>query len=167
MASENKFEYMEWSKRGFPLPQRATPGSAGYDFFSPVDAYLKPGDDIEFSLEVRCSIMDGEFLFIPPRSSLGFKGNNHVTMTNTVGIIDSDYYRNPDTHGEIRLKLHNFGKSTFHIVKGMGLVQGIFLRFDTTVDDCPRSEVRLGGFGSTDSQGMYNKVVGEAHGANQ
>ena len=140
---------MPWSDKDFPLPQRATRGSAGYDFFSPISCVIEPGETKEFSLEVRVHIKQGEFLLIPPRSSLGFKGNNHVALTNTVGIIDSDYYNNPKNGGEIRLKLHNFGNEPFVINKRDALVQGIFLKFDITIDDEPRSETRFGGLGST------------------
>jgi len=146
----NKFEYVSWSKKEFALPQRATKGSAGYDFFSPIETTIYPGETKEFSLEVKCKIKQGEFLMIPPRSSLGFKRDNHVALTNTIGIIDSDYYNNEDNEGEIRLRLHNFGNSPFVIKKGMALVQGIFLKFDTTIDDCPRENERVGGLGSTD-----------------
>lgn len=156
----NKFEYVSWSPRGFDLPQRATSGSAGYDFFSPVDAEIGPGGTVEFSLEVKCRVKKGEFLMIPPRSSLGFKNNNHVALTNTIGIIDSDYYNNPFNEGEIKLRLHNFGDKAFKIERGMALVQGIFVRYDTTIDDAPRSAERIGGLGSTDSAKPMNVAKG-------
>ena len=155
----NKFEYVSWSRKEFSLPQRATEGSAGYDFFSPVDTIIYPNETKEFSLEVKCKIKRGEFLMIPPRSSLGFKNDNHVALTNTIGIIDSDYYNNPDNEGEIKLRLHNFGNSPFVIKKGMALVQGIFMKYDITVDDSPRDKVRLGGLGSTDKINFGQNMV--------
>ena len=155
----NKFEYVSWSKGEFSLPQRATEGSAGYDFFSPVDTVIYPNETKEFSLEVKCRIKIGEFLMIPPRSSLGFKNDNHVALTNTIGIIDSDYYNNENNEGEIRLRLHNFGNSPFVIKKGMALVQGIFIKFDTTIDDDPRDRVRIGGLGSTDKINIQSNVM--------
>ena len=144
----NKFEYVSWSKREFDLPTRASKESAGYDFHSPVDGCIEPGAVVEFSLEVKVQIKPFEFLFIPPRSSLGFKGDNHVALTNTVGIIASDYYNNPDNEGEIRLKLKNFGDKPFYFKKNDRLVQGIFLSFDITEDD-DVEESRQGGLGST------------------
>lgn len=145
---ENKFEYVSWSKRGFDLPSRATEHSAGYDFHSPVDIVIKPGETVRFSLEVKVKLKDWTFLMIPPRSSLGFKGTNHVTLTNTIGIIDQDYYNNPDNEGVIELKLHNFGPDPFVIKKNDRVVQGIFCRYDITSDD-KVSTVRTGGLGST------------------
>lgn len=148
IEGKNKFEYLSWSFREFDLPTRATKGSAGYDFHSPKDVIIQPGETVEFSLEVKVRVKLGQFLMIVPRSSLGFKGNNHVALTNTTGIIDSDYYNNPDNEGEIKVKLHNFGSDVFVINKNDKIVQGIFVNFDVTDDDEVNKE-RLGGLGST------------------
>lgn len=145
----NRFEYVSWSKREFNLPRRATSNSAGYDFYSPVDLVIQPDEVKKFSLEVKVQIKQREFLFIPPRSSLGFKGDNHVALTNTVGIIDTDFYNNPKDEGEIMLKLKNFGNTPFVIHKNDRLVQGIFMNYDITDDDDPVSNERVGGLGST------------------
>lgn len=145
---ENKFEYVSWSKREFDLPSRATEHSAGYDFHSPVDDVIYPGETVRFSLEVKVKLKDWTFLMIVPRSSLGFKGTNHVALTNTVGIIDQDYYNNPDNEGVIELKLHNYGPEPFVIKKNDRLVQGIFCRYDVAVND-NATEKRTGGLGST------------------
>lgn len=71
------------------LPKRATRGSAGYDFFSPVDFELKPGETIKIPTGIRVFIESDWVLNIFPRSGLGFKFR--LQMNNTVGIIDSDY----------------------------------------------------------------------------
>ena len=144
----NKFEYVSWSYRDFDLPTRATSGSAGYDFHSPKDIIIQPGETVRFSLEVKAQVKPGQFLMIVPRSSLGFKGLNHIALTNTTGIIDSDYYNNPDNEGVIDVKLHNFGIDKFTIHKNDKIVQGIFVNFDITCDD-EATEKRAGGFGST------------------
>lgn len=146
----NKFEYISTSTCDFDLPTRATNHSAGYDFHSPIDCVIEPGETRFFSLEVKCSIKTDEFLMIVPRSSLGFKGNNHMALTNTIGIVDSDYYNNESNEGVIGLKLHNFGPEPFVIHKNDKVVQGIFIKYDTTEDDNVNN-VRKGGFGSTDS----------------
>lgn len=145
---KNKFEYVSWSFKNFDLPTRATSGSAGYDFHSPMEIKIAPGETVEFSLEVKAQVKPGQFLMIVPRSSLGFKGLNHVALTNTTGIIDSDYYNNPDNEGEIRVKLHNFGSNIFVINRNDKIVQGIFVNYDTVDDDKTENE-RTGGFGST------------------
>ena len=143
----NRFEYVSWSKKDFDLPTRATSRSAGYDFHSPVDFHVEPGDTVEISLEVKCDIKEREFLIIVPRSSMGWKGN-HVAITNTAGIIDADYYNNPSNEGEIRARFHNFGDKVFKVNKNDRVLQGIFVKYDMTNDDIT-SGVREGGLGST------------------
>ncbi|MBQ2676639.1 MAG: deoxyuridine 5'-triphosphate nucleotidohydrolase [Clostridia bacterium] len=129
------------------LPQRATKGSAGYDFFAPFDVTLKPGEGIKVPTGIRAKIDDGFVLKIYPRSGLGFKFR--LQLDNTVGIIDGDYY-NSDNEGHIMVKLTNDSRSdkTVEIKAGQGFVQGIFLEYGITVDDCCEG-IRNGGFGST------------------
>ena len=120
------------------LPQRATAGSAGYDFFAPVDLVLAPGETIKIPTGVRVWMEQDWVLKCYPRSGLGFK--YRLQLNNTVGIIDSDYY-NSDNEG------HIFGKIV-EIPAGTGFMQGIFVQYGITVDD-EASAVRNGGFGST------------------
>lgn len=129
------------------LPRRATSGSAGYDFYAPVDIELKPGETAKIPTGVRAKINDGWVLAIYPRSGLGFKFR--LQLNNTVGIIDSDYF-NSDNEGHIFIKITNDtneGKTVF-VKKGDGFAQGIFTPFGITEDDNVTS-VRNGGFGST------------------
>lgn len=128
------------------LPERATSGSAGYDFFANKDIELAPMEEIKIATGVRVRIQDGWFLSIFPRSSLGFK--YRLTLNNTVGIIDSDYYF-ADNEGHIFIKMINLGSSPVKIEKGKAFAQGIFLQYGITVDDDAEG-VRHGGFGSTD-----------------
>ena len=129
------------------LPKRATKGSAGYDFYSPVTFTLKPCETIKIPTGIRVKIDDGWFLANFPRSGLGFK--YRLQLNNTVGIIDADYY-NALNEGHIMSKLTNDSKEnkSVTIEKGMAFTQGIFLPFGITVDD-DSNEVRTGGFGST------------------
>lgn len=129
------------------LPQRATSGSAGYDFFSPIDFSLAPGETIKIPTGIRSKINNGWVLKIYPRSGLGFKFR--LQLNNTVGIIDSDYY-NSDNEGHIFIKFTNASNEgkTVTIKKGEGFAQGIFLEYGITEDD-DVSEIRNGGFGST------------------
>lgn len=154
MTIDSGFEYVSYSDQSFDLPQRATSGSVGYDFHSPISFTLNPHEIIEIDLEVKVKIKPGFFLMIVPRSSLGFKNGNFITLTNTVGIIDSDYYNNPKNEGDIRLRLCNHGDKPFIVKKNDKLVQGIFLQCYTPVDydstQITANKVRLGGFGSTD-----------------
>lgn len=129
------------------LPRRATKGSAGYDFFSPIDFTLKPGETLKIPTGVRASMEEGWVLCIFPRSGLGFK--YRLQMNNTVGIIDSDYYFS-DNEGHIFVKLTNDTNEnrTVTVKQGNGMVQGIFLPFGITIDD-EEEAIRNGGFGST------------------
>lgn len=129
------------------LPKRATKGSAGYDFFSPLSFELKPQQTIKIPTGIRVRIEEGWFLALFPRSGLGFK--YRLQLNNTVGIIDSDYYGS-DNEGHIFLKLTNdTNENKTVILKAQeGVAQGIFLPFGLTEDDCADT-VRNGGFGST------------------
>lgn len=130
------------------LPQRATAGSAGYDFYATVELNLKKGESLLIPTGIRSKINDGWVLKIYPRSGLGFK--HRVQLDNTVGIIDADYY-NSSNEGHIMIKLscdaHDDGH-TVTVNAGDGFAQGIFLQFGITFDD-QASGVRNGGFGST------------------
>lgn len=129
------------------LPMRATAGSAGYDFFSPVTFSLAPGETIKIPTGIRVEIAEGWVLQCYPRSGLGFK--YRLQLNNTVGIIDSDYYFS-DNEGHIFAKLTNDSKEgkALTIEAGQGFMQGIFMPFGITEDDAATA-VRNGGFGST------------------
>lgn len=140
-----KFERVSNFPVDVALPQRATTGSAGYDFFAPDDIDLMPGEETIVQTGIRCAILDRWVLKIYPRSGLGFK--YRAGIANTVGIIDSDYYHS-DNEGHIMVKLVNNGSKEIHIAKGEGFCQGIFSEYGLTIDDCVASK-RNGGFGST------------------
>ncbi|MBR6326454.1 MAG: dUTP diphosphatase [Lachnospiraceae bacterium] len=129
------------------LPVRATAGSAGYDFKSPIDFTLQPGETIKFPTGIRSCMREDWVLCMFPRSGLGFK--YRLQLNNTVGIIDSDYYYS-DNEGQIFVKLTNDSNEgkTVEIHAGDGVLQGIFLPYGITEDDDVKS-VRNGGFGST------------------
>ena len=129
------------------LPRRATKGSAGYDFFTPLDFTVRPGEQVLIPTGVRVKIVNGYVLMLFPRSSLGFK--YRLQLNNTVGVIDSDYY-NADNEGHIFCKLTNdtVEDRTVELKKGTGMVQGICLPFGITEDDNAEA-ARTGGIGST------------------
>lgn len=128
------------------IPRRATTGSAGYDFSSPIEFALRPGESIKIPTGIRCKINDGWMLQCYPRSGLGFK--YRLRLDNTVGIIDSDFYH-LNGEGHIFLKFSNEnGNKTVHIYAGDRIAQGIFVEYGITYDD-NAGGVRNGGFGST------------------
>lgn len=129
------------------LPKRATKGSAGYDFYSPLTFTLKPGETIKIPTGIRASMREDYVLMVFPRSGLGFKFR--LQLNNTVGIIDSDYYYS-DNEGHIFIKVTNDSNEgkVLELAAGNGFAQGIFLPFGITEDD-EVTEIRNGGFGST------------------
>lgn len=131
------------------LPRRATSGSAGYDFFTPVDVMLQPGETIKIPTGVRVEMENNWVLKCYPRSGLGFK--YRLQLNNTVGIIDSDYFYS-DNEGHIFAKITNDSNEgkILEVKAGEGFMQGIFVEYGITVDD-EVTEVRNGGFGSTTS----------------
>ena len=129
------------------LPKRATAGSAGYDFYAPVEFVIEPGHTVKIPTGVRVEMETEWVLKCYPRSGLGFKFR--LQLNNTVGIIDSDYFYS-DNEGHIFAKVTNDTNEgrTVEIPGGTGFAQGIFIEYGITVDD-EATEVRNGGFGST------------------
>lgn len=129
------------------LPKRATTGSAGYDFYTPVDMVIAPLTSVKIPTGIRCSMDENWVLQLFPRSSLGFKFR--LQLNNTVGIIDSDYYYS-DNEGHIFAKITNdTNEDKVVTLKAHdGFMQGIFLPYGITHDDNTTSS-RNGGFGST------------------
>ena len=131
------------------LPKRATKGSAGYDFKIPFDIPMSKKSEYTIPTGIRCRMNDGWVLNMYPRSGLGFKRG--LSLLNTVGIIDSDYYYS-DNEGHIMLKVtHKIGDYTLKLNAGDGFAQGIFCQYGITTND-DTIGVRNGGFGSTDAQ---------------
>lgn len=132
---------------GLKLPKRATKGSAGYDFYTPVDIHLKPGETTKVPTGIRCEMNPRWVLMIYPRSGLGFKFR--LQLNNTVGVIDSDYFYS-DNEGHIFIKMTNDSneEKVVDVKVGQGFAQGIFMQYGITEDDNVTEE-RNGGFGST------------------
>lgn len=132
------------------LPKRATAGSAGYDFYTPVSIRLRPRETCKIPTGIRVEMDENWVLKCYPRSGLGFK--YRLQLNNTVGIIDSDYFYS-DNEGHIFAKITNDSKEgkTVEIESGAGFMQGIFVEYGITMDD-EVTAVRNGGFGSTSGQ---------------
>lgn len=141
----DELDYLYDEYKIIELPHRATSGSCGYDFYLPYDITLKPGETIKIPSLMRCSIMNGWFLMIVPRSSLGFK--YRCQLDNTVGIIDSDYY-GAKNEGHIWIKITNDGQKEMTVHKNEAICQGIFVPYGIVTEDHADGK-RIGGFGST------------------
>ena len=131
----------------YSLPKRSTKTSAGYDFFTLYDYTLKPGEIMKVPTGIKASMESDEVLFLIDRSSMGFKYN--VRMCNQVGVIDQDYYNNPNNEGHMWIRIQNEGDKDYIVKKGEGMIQGIFMKYLKTDDDIELDRVRTGAFGST------------------
>ena len=138
---KGKCEYEDIS-----LPVRSTKHSAGYDFKSPIEFELNPGEIIKVPTGIKAQMEDDEYLMLLVRSSMGFKYN--VRLCNQVGIVDSDYYNNPDNEGHIYFQMINLSPFDIQLHKGDVIGQGIIKPYLITEDDNASGD-RLGGFGST------------------
>lgn len=72
-------------------------------------------------------------------------------MANSVGIIDADYYNNPDNDGHFMYAYYNYFNIDAVIHKGDVIGQAIFMKYLVTDTDDATGE-RVGGFGSTSKQ---------------
>ena len=142
------------------LPERSTKNSAGYDFSAIEDAVIPSfykqliakavsGEAVKPALVktgIKAYMAEDEVLSIYNRSSNPFKKG--LVLANSVGIIDSDYYGNPDNDGHIMFAFYNFMPFDITISKGDKIGQGIFTKF-LKADNDETGADRKGGFGST------------------
>lgn len=138
-SDEEIFE--EW--KNIKLPQRATIGSAGYDFFIPMELDLVRGEHTMIPTGIRAKMAEGWVLLLFPRSGFGTKYG--FALDNTVGIIDSDYFH-ADNEGHIMVKVHV--DHNLRIGEEARFVQGVFLPFGMASNGNTTAR-RSGGFGST------------------
>lgn len=136
-----------YEKLTINLPKRSTHASAGYDFETCEDLVINPNEIKLAKTGVKAFMQEDEVLKLYPRSSL--PRTFGVTIPNNVGIIDADYYRNPDNDGAIFVSLINFTNEIQTIPKGTRIAQGIFMKYLTITNEPPINEKRNGGFGST------------------
>lgn len=145
----NSIDLIE-TERCVKLPERSTAKSAGYDFFAPERYVIPPfkvGDKPTMVKTcVKVKMPDDEVLLLFNRSSNPSK--KKLCLANGVGVIDADYYNNPDNEGEIGFPFFNISDEDVIIEPGDKLGQGIFVKYGITVDDNATGE-RTGGFGST------------------
>lgn len=138
-------KYMEVD---FPLPERKTKTSAGYDFCLPETITLLPNKLVMVPTGIKAYMQTDEYLGIHIRSSIATK--KFVCLVNNEGIIDSDYYNNADNEGHIMLPLVNRGEGPLVLEKGERIAQGIFYKYLIADDDnSTKKATRGGGFGST------------------
>ncbi|MBM7711978.1 dUTP diphosphatase [Enterococcus xiangfangensis] len=150
------------------LPKRATKNAAGYDFEAAEDIVIpavwkqiiqhfvkgsavaeKVVKPVLVPTGIKAYMNQDEYLQLANRSSNPLK--RFLALSNGVGVIDSDYYDNPDNEGHIMFQFSNFGLADVQIKKGERIGQGIFLPF-LKADNDEATVERTGGFGSSDNQ---------------
>ena len=137
--------------RDFPLPEYATPGSAGLDLRAMLaqDLDLEPGQTVLIPTGLAIHIADpGLAALILPRSGLGHK--HGIVLGNLVGLIDSDY------QGELMVSCWNRGQHPFTVTVGERLAQLVLVpvvqaHFEL-VEAFDDSQRGAGGFGHSGRQ---------------
>ncbi len=146
-----KFEIAKgWEDKNINLPVRKTARAAGYDIEAAEDIIIpkyEPGIKptlIPTGLKAYCE--EDECFLLLNRSSGPKKG---FLMANSVGLIDSDYYGNPDNDGHFYFSYFNCSDHDIEVKKGDVIGQVVFTKF-LTVENDNATGIRQGGFGSTD-----------------
>jgi len=132
--------------RDFPLPEYATPGSAGLDLRAMLqqELILEPGQTVLLPTGLAIYVADpGLAALILPRSGLGHK--HGIVLGNLVGLIDSDY------QGELMVSCWNRGQTPFTVSVGERIAQLVLVpvvqaRFEL-VEQFDDSQRGAGGFG--------------------
>ena len=153
------------------LPIRKTKNSVGYDIeaaeetvipsiwktvFKNMGKFLKGENDYEpikptlVKTGIKSYFAEDEVLFLANRSSNPAKRG--LVLANSVGIVECDYYENPDNDGHLMYAFYNFFPVDTVIHKHDTVGQAYFQKFLISDNDLTTNAQRLGGFGSTDKQ---------------
>lgn len=151
MKKERGFEIAKgFEDYNINLPVRKTKYSAGYDIEAAEDtivpSFKKGMKPTLVKTGIKAYMGEDEVLILANRSSN--PGKKGLILSNSIGVIDSDYYGNSDNDGHIMFAFYNIKDEDVEIKKGDAIGQGIFQKFLTTDNDVSQGE-RKGGFGST------------------
>lgn len=134
--------------KSLPLPEYATPGSAGMDLRACIDSPLivMPGETHLLPTGIAIHLADQNICAtILPRSGLGHK--HGIVLGNLVGLIDSDY------QGQLMVSVWNRSNDEFCIEPGDRIAQLVILPVLqaelTIVEDFSATERGQDGFGSS------------------
>ena len=139
-----------WEDKNINIPIRKTKKSAGYDVEAAEDIIIPPFERgckptlIHTGLKAYCQ--DDEWYMLANRSSN--PGKKKLVLANGIGIIDADYYCNPDNDGEFMFAYYNMGTEPLEKKKGERIGQVVFQKFLIVDNDVAEGE-RTSGFGST------------------
>lgn len=154
MSKVRGFEIAKgWEDKDIHIPVRKTKKSAGYDVEAAEDTIIPPFERgckptlLHTGLKAYCQ--DDEWYMLANRSSN--PGKKKMVLANGLGIIDADYYCNPDNDGEFMFAYYNLSTEPLEIKKGDIIGQVVFQKF-LIVDNDNAEGSREGGFGSTDGR---------------
>lgn len=151
MERERGFEIAKgFENAGINLPVRKTKYSAGYDIEAAEDciipSFKKGMKPTLVKTGIKAYMMEDEVLILANRSSN--PGKKGLILANSIGVVDSDYYGNPDNDGHIMFAFFNIKDEDIEIKKGDAIGQAIFQKF-LVIDNDLAKGTRIGGFGST------------------
>jgi len=130
-----------------PLPEYATPLSAGMDLRANLDApvTLRPLERRLIPTGLHIALPAGYEAQVRPRSGLALKKG--ITVLNAPGTIDADY------RGEVGVLLINLSQEDFTVNDGERIAQMVIARHEqaefVTVDVLDETERGEGGYGHT------------------
>ena len=133
----------------FPLPHRATDGSAGIDLRACIDEpiSIKAGESQLIGTGLAIYIQDPDYVgLIMPRSGLGHK--HGIVLGNLTGVIDADY------QGELMISIWNRSQTDYVLQSGEKMAQYLVVpiarpTFEIVAEFSDISVRGEGGFGST------------------
>lgn len=129
------------------IPYQATQGAAGMDLCACIEneIILEPKKRVLVPTGISISLPNEMAAFIFARSGLGIK--HGITLSNGVGVIDSDY------RGEIAVGLCNLGDTSYTIKNGERIAQMVVMKVENPilkiVSSLDETQRGSGGFGST------------------
>lgn len=131
--------------KDFPLPEYATPASAGVDLRASDGCVIPPGGRALVPTGLRIALPEGYEAQVRPRSGLALR--HGVTLPNSPGTIDADY------RGEIGVILMNLGQEPFIVEPGDRIAQMVVAPVArvawSEAEALDATERGEGGFGST------------------
>ena len=175
---ENNEEIKSYEKA--EIPEYQTKRSAGADFFAAEDTVVpsiwknisglfrvfEPLNKISYTnvtenddqkkgfaptlvhTGIKAQMEDDEVLYLYNRSSNPKKMG--LILANGVGVIDADYYNNPDNDGEIMFAFYNILPWDVTVKAGDRIGQGVFAKYLRPTEGLRIKNVeRTSGFGST------------------
>lgn len=143
MASgDDEFEYMLLQEYA-TCPTRATPGSAGFDVYSPGSFDIPPRDTATIPLYIAIKPPEGMYIRITSRSGLAIKSKIFCCAD----VVDPDYT------GGLHVCLFNASKYKYNVKQHERIGSIVFERYGIPsakeVDTMQPTTRGLGGFGST------------------